>query len=288
MFFLLYRRWLPALISLVLLSSAFGLHAEKPQLTLAQTYEQGPDLTHYWVSEKLDGVRAYWNGERLMSRQGNQFHAPAWFTADFPGEPLDGELWMGRGRFAEVSGAVRKLEPVDSEWRQVQYRIFDLPASEAPFSERVAQMRQLLVPSPSPYLSMIGQRQASSHETLMARLGQVVSAGGEGLMLHRGDSLYHVGRTNDLLKVKQYQDAEAVVVGYTPGQGKYEGMLGALVVELEGGRQFKLGTGFSDEERARPPAIGATVTYKFFGLTSTGLPRFASFMRMRDEEPVRE
>lgn len=288
MFALLYRRWLLALCGLALLLSAFQLHAEKPQLTLAQTYEQGPALTHYWVSEKLDGVRAYWDGEHLISRQGNRFHAPGWFIEDFPEEPLDGELWMGRGRFAEVSGAVRKLEPVDAEWRQIRYRIFDLPASEAPFSERVALMRQLLVPSPSLYLNMIDQRQAITHEALMAQLAQVVADGGEGLMLHRDDSFYYAGRTDDLLKVKRYQDAEAVVVGYTAGQGKYEGMLGALVVELEDGRQLKLGTGFSDEERASPPGVGTTVTYKYFGLTSTGLPRFASFMRVRDEEPVSE
>lgn len=285
---LLYRRWMPALCGLALLLSAFQLHAETPQLTQAQTYEQGPDLTHYWVSEKLDGVRAYWNGKDLISRQGNRFHAPAWFTEDFPEEPLDGELWMGRGRFAEVSGAVRKLEPVDAEWRQIRYRIFDLPSSEDPFSERVAHMQRLLEPSPSTYLSMIEQRRATSHEALMARLDLVVASGGEGLMLHRGDSLYHAGRTDDLLKVKRYQDAEAVVVGYTAGQGKYEGMLGALVVKLEDGRELKLGTGFSDEERATPPGLGSTVTYKYFGLTSTGLPRFASFMRVRDEEPFAE
>lgn len=288
MFSLLYRCWLPVLCGLALLLSASQLHAEKPQLTLAQTYEQGPDLSHYWVSEKLDGVRAYWNGEHLISRQGNRFHSPAWFTKDFPEEPLDGELWMGRGRFSEVSGAVRKLQPVAAEWRQIQYRIFDLPASEAPFSDRVAHMRRLLEPSPSTYLSMIEQRRATSQEALMARLDQVVASGGEGLMLHRGDSLYHAGRTDDLLKVKRYQDAEAVVVGYTAGQGKYEGMLGALVVKLEDGRELKLGTGFSDEERATPPTIGSRVTYKYFGLTSTGLPRFASFMRVRDEEPVSE
>ncbi|MEQ5835517.1 DNA ligase [Marinobacter sp. NFXS9] len=282
----MYQRWLPILFGLALLFPAFELHAEKPQLTLAQVYEKGDALNGYWVSEKLDGVRAYWDGEHLISRQGHAFHPPAWFTRDFPEVPLDGELWMGRGTFSELSGVVRKLEPVDSEWRQVHYEIFDLPGSDRPFSERVARMRSLLKPSPSPYLVMIEQTPATTREALMARLDEVVGEGGEGLMLHRGGALYEAGRSDDLLKVKRYQDAEATVVGYSPGQGKYEGMLGALVVERSDGRRFKLGSGFSDEQRADPPAIGATVTYKYYGLTSTGLPRFASFMRVRDEEPV--
>lgn len=283
-----YQRWLPFLCSLALLFPAVSLHAEKPKLTLAQVYEKGDSLEDYWVSEKLDGVRALWDGEQLISRQGHTFHPPAWFTEGFPDVRLDGELWLGRGRFSELSGVVRKVEPVASEWRQVRYEIFDLPGSPLPFSDRVMAMRKRLVPSPSPYLEMIGQTRATTHKALMARLDRVVESGGEGLMLHRGSSLYHAGRTDDLLKVKTYQDAEARVVAYSPGQGKYEGVLGALVVEREDGRRFKLGTGFSDDQRADPPPVGSTVTYKYYGLTSTGLPRFASFMRIRDEEPAAE
>ena len=280
------QRWLLFLCSLALLFPACELHAQQPQLTLAQVYEKDDSLNGYWISEKLDGVRAYWDGKQLISRQGHAFHPPAWFTRDFPEVLLDGELWMGRGTFSELSGVVRKLDPVDSEWRQVRYEIFDLPGSDRPFSERVARMRSLLKPAPSPFLAMIEQTPATTREALMARLNTVVEQGGEGLMLHRGSARYHAGRSDDLLKVKQYQDAEAKVVGYSPGQGKYEGLLGALVVERSDGRQFKLGSGFSDEQRGDPPAIGATVTYKYYGLTSTGLPRFASFMRVRDEEPV--
>lgn len=282
----LYRCCLQFIGSLALSFLATSAYAQPPQLTLANVYEKGVPLQEYWVSEKLDGVRAYWNGERLISRQGHVFQAPDWFTANFPDEPLDGELWLGRGQFSELSGIVRKRVPDGAEWRRVHYEIFDLPASEAPFSKRVARMRQLLVPSSSPYLVMIPQTRASSDESLMARLDAVVGQGGEGLMLHRGSSRYHAGRSDDLLKVKRYQDAEAVVVGYTNGTGKYAGMLGALVVERPDGRRFKLGSGFSDRQRAEPPPEGATVTYKFYGLTSTGLPRFASFMRVREDEPV--
>ncbi len=278
-----YREWLFIISSLALLLFATTTHAQPPQILLGETYQQGISLSDYWVSEKLDGVRAYWDGKQLLSRQGHRFHAPEWFLADFPEQSLDGELWMGRGRFSETSGAVRKLEPVDAEWRQIRLMVFDLPASRAPFSERVVQMKALV--SGSPYIAMIDQRRASSHDALMEQLDQVVANGGEGLMLHEGNSLYRAGRSDDVLKVKRYQDAEAVVVGHTEGNGKYEGQLGALIVERKDGRRFKLGTGFSDDERASPPNVGATVTYKHFGYTVTGLPRFASFMRVRSDEP---
>ncbi|MEX0605786.1 MAG: DNA ligase [Marinobacter sp.] len=276
------------LLSFLVLTISFGVHSAPPKLPLAEVYEQGIELKHYWVSEKLDGVRAYWDGKRFHSKQGNIYNAPEWFTEGFPALAMDGELWMGRGRFAELSGAVRKQVPVDEEWRKIRYMVFDLPASSQPFSGRVKQMRTLLGSLNSPFLSMVEQRLAVSHTELMTRLDKVTHAGAEGLMLHHGESLYRAGRSSDVLKVKRYQDAEAVVVGYTEGGGKYEGMMGALVVKLTNGRHFKIGTGFSDAERAAPPPISAVVTYKFYGLTATGLPRFASFMRVRNDEPGTE
>lgn len=264
---------------LLVLFPAWAL--SEPELLLANRYEPGIDLEDYWVSEKLDGVRAYWNGKALLSRQGNAFQAPAWFTADFPDTPLDGELWMGRQRFAAVAAAVRRSHPDAEEWQRIRFRVFDLPGHDGSFTQRLMAMRALLDPSPSAYLKRIKQRRASNHQALMTRLDRVVAAGGEGLMLHRGNSTYRSGRSDDLLKVKKYQDAEATVVGYSPGKGKYQGMLGALVVERPDGRRFKLGTGFTDAQRAQPPAMGATVTYRYVGLTSTGLPRFASFLRVR-------
>ena len=260
--------------------------AGEPPLQLARVYQPGMDLQGYWVSEKLDGVRAYWDGQQLLSRGGNVIAAPDWFLRDFPDQPLDGELWMGRGRFAQVSAAIRRLQPKAEEWRQIRFMLFDLPASGVPFSERIIRMRQLTRDTGSYHLAMVEQRPAADHEALLADLDRVLAAGGEGLMLHHGDSVYQTGRTAALLKVKTFQDAEATVVDYTPGKGKYQGQVGALVVETEAGRRFKLGSGLSDAERADPPPLGSTVTYKFYGLTSTGLPRFASFLRIRNDEPA--
>ncbi|MCG8394770.1 MAG: DNA ligase [Pseudomonadales bacterium] len=260
--------------------------ADKPALQLANVYQQGMALDGYWVSEKLDGVRAYWDGQRLLSRGGHVIAAPAWFIRGFPAQPMDGELWMGRGRFADTSAAIRRHQPDAREWRQMRYMIFDLPAEGVPFAERLKRMRQRVAETDSYYLAMVDQSPATTHEALLARLDKVLARGGEGLMLHHGDSFYQAGRGNAVLKVKTYQDAEATVIAHTEGQGKYRGQLGALVVKTTDGRRFRLGSGFSDAERRNPPPVGATVTYKYYGLTATGLPRFASFLRVRNDEPA--
>ena len=254
-----------------------------PSLLLANVYRDGIDLGRYWVSEKLDGVRARWDGETLVSRGGNRFNVPAWFTEGFPRVPLDGELWMGRGTFERLSGAVRRKIPDDAEWRTIRFMVFDLPGSPVPFDERLQRMREMFETIESPCIALVGQFRVADHGALMAALARVVDGGGEGLMLHRGGSLYTAGRSDDLLKVKRYDDAEAVVVGHLPGKGRLAGMLGALLVEMPDGRRFRLGTGFSDEERREPPPLGTTVTYKHFGKTRNGVPRFASFLRIRDE-----
>lgn len=253
-----------------------------PDLLLAKTYAEGVELSEYWVSEKLDGIRAYWNGEELISRGGNPIPAPAWFTRGFPSEPMDGELWMGRAGFAEVSAAARRQQPDADEWRRIRLMVFDLPADGRVFDRRLESMRELIDETNSPYLAMIEQYRLTDHQALMEELDRVIALGGEGLMLHRGASLYTRGRSDDLLKVKRFEDAEATVIAHLPGRGKYRGHLGALLVRTPDGREFKLGSGFSDLERADPPPIGALVTYKYYGLTNKGLPRFASFMRVRE------
>ena len=253
-----------------------------PAVSLAQTYREGIDVAAYWVSEKLDGVRALWNGHALRSRRGNRFNAPPWFVAGFPSEHLDGELWMGRGTFEKVSGVVRRHTPVDEDWRQVRFMVFDLPAHPADFNGRLERMKEVFASLDSPYIGLVPQRRLASHDALTSLLDEVLALGGEGLMLRKAGSFHRAGRSADLLKLKRYEDAEAKVVAHLPGKGKFAGMLGALLVETPDGRRFRLGTGFSDEERRHPPPLGSTVTYKHYGKTNTGLPRFASFLRVRD------
>jgi DNA ligase-1 len=255
-----------------------------PALLLANSYHPGIDLDRYWVSEKLDGVRARWDGERLISRGGRPIQVPAWFVAGFPRTPLDGELWMGRGTFGCMSATARRGEPDPVAWGQARFMVFDLPGQEGPFGQRLAALRALLTPSPSPYLVLIEQFRVPDHARLMARLQEVVAGGGEGLMLHREDAPYRAGRSDDLLKVKPYLDAEARVVGHLPGKGRFQGMLGALLVEEADGTRFRLGTGFSHAQRRDPPGLGSLITFKYQGRTAKGIPRFASFLRVRLEE----
>lgn len=257
--------------------------AEPPGLLLAKVYAGQSELGDYWVSEKLDGVRAYWNGQRLLSRQGNVLHAPAWFIAGFPATPLDGELWIGRGSFEEVSGIVRQLTPDDDQWRKVRYMIFDLPIGDLAFDQRLAHLEDLLATLAIPHLQPVRQFKVADQASLMKELDRVVRQGGEGLMLHRGAALYRAERSDDLLKLKTYDDAEATVIRYLPGKGKYKDMMGALLVETMPGVRFKIGTGFTDAQRADPPQIGTVITFKHFGVTKKGIPRFASFLRVRSD-----
>ena len=271
----------------ILLSAAFcaplpAAYAAAPPLALANDFDEADiDLSGYWISEKYDGVRAYWDGKQLLTRAGNVIHAPAWFTARWPATPLDGELWAGRGRFERVTATVRDLQPDHEAWQDIRFMVFDLPAHAGPFDARLSQLEQLLTQLAIDWLRAAPHIRATDAVQLHRRLREVTSAGGEGLMLHRGDSLYRAERTDDLLKFKPYQDAEARVVAHLPGKGKYTGMMGALLVQDANGRQFRIGTGFTDEVRRHPPPVGSWVTYAYHNVTGRGIPRFARYLRVR-------
>ncbi len=271
----------PALLALML--SGF-VRAAPPDLMLAETWQDSGAVHDYWISEKLDGVRGRWDGDTLWSRGGHRIHAPDWFTADWPAMAMDGELWIDRGRFEAVSSIVRRFDAPDTEWRKVQFRVFDLPDHEGPFTARVHAMRRHLSALDIAWLQPVAQFRLPDAEALDTRLAATVAAGGEGLMLHHQNARYRSGRSDALLKLKPFDDAEAIVVGHTQGEGKYTGMVGALVVETPDGQRFRLGSGLTDAQRADPPPIGSVVTYRFNGLTVHGTPRFARFLRVRPTE----
>lgn len=254
-----------------------------PALLLATEYHAGLDVSRYLVSEKFDGVRAVWDGKTLRFRSGRDVAAPAWFTAKLPATPLDGELWLARGTFDELSGIVRKLQPVDDEWRRVRYLIFELPDAAGTFAERYARIVDLVRQTNWPPLQAVEQVRVPNKRALDAKLAATVKSGGEGLMLHLADAPYVTGRSDVLVKMKPLRDTEGVVTGHLPGKGKYTGMMGALQIRMPDGRSFKLGTGFTDALRKSPPPVGSTVTYTYRELTKNGLPRFASFLRVREE-----
>jgi DNA ligase-1 len=252
-----------------------------PAMLLAEVYAANVDVTQYWVSEKFDGVRAQWDGHTLRFRGGGKVPSPTWFTANFPSTPLDGELWIARDQFDALSGTVRKTEPVDTEWRQVRYLVFELPGAAGDFSTRVQQMKTLVAEADVPWLQAVEQTRVSDRTALMRWLDVVIKAGGEGLMLHRADALYLTGRSDALLKLKPWQDAEAVVVGYVPGKGKYTGMTGALEMEMPDGHRFRIGSGLSDALRRQPPPLGTRITYRYQHLTKNGVPRSPRYLRVR-------
>lgn len=253
-----------------------------PPMLLAREFGPGDDPTPYLVSEKYDGVRAQWDGHVLRFRGGGRVAAPAWFTDRLPPVPLDGELWIGRGRFEAASAAVRREQPVDAEWRALHYMVFELPGAPGTFEQRAAEIRRIVAAADWPQLVAVAQFRVPDRATLQRRLDAVMRAGGEGLVLHRADSPYHTGRSDALLKFKPMQDAEAEVIGHVPGKGKHLGRLGALRVRTPEGLRFQIGTGFSDAVRENPPPIGARVTYRYRGFTARGVPRFASYLRVRD------
>jgi DNA ligase-1 len=257
-----------------------------PPVMLADVYERGEvDFGDYWVSEKYDGVRAYWDGAKLLTRGGNLIHAPDWFMAGWPRMALDGELWAGRGKFEQTSATVRDAKPDDAAWRKVRFMVFDLPTHPGNFTQRLTKLQPEIARLALPWVVAVTQFKISDHASLEQELQRIVAAGGEGLMLHRGSSLYRAERTGDLLKFKPHSEAEARVIGHLGGNGKYRDMLGALEVERQDGVQFRLGIGFTDEQRRHPPPIGSWVTYSYRSLTAKGMPRFARFLRIREEMP---
>lgn len=253
-----------------------------PTLLLAERYRGDIDVSRYWVSEKLDGVRAVWDGKSLRFRSGNPVPAPQWFLDALPRQPLDGELWLGRGSFDQLSAIVRRQAPDDADWRRVRYMIFELPDAPGSFTERAEQIKAVATAANLPWLQAVPQFRLPDAAALQNKLREIVRYGGEGLMLHRDDAAYETGRSSVLLKVTPWLDAEATVVAHLPGKGKYAGMLGALRMELPDGRRFSLGSGLSDALRRNPPAVGTQITYRYRELTKNGMPRFPRYLRVRD------
>lgn len=251
-----------------------------PPVLLAHKWETEHDPTGWWMSEKLDGIRAYWDGECFVSRLGNKFFAPDWFTEDLPADTLDGELWVGRKMFQKTTSIVRS-GAAGHEWKTVQYVVFDAPNARGGFEDRLAHAQKVLARSGAPHARWLEHVPCDGFDHLREELARVEGLGGEGLMLRRPGSKYEIGRSNSLLKVKTFHDAEARVIDHAPGTGKHKGRLGALVCELADGVTFNVGTGFSDAEREAPPAIGSLITFRYQELSNDGVPRFPSYVGER-------
>ncbi len=266
----LFVVWLPA----------YAAYAQKPDVFLLKTYDGTQDVVGWVMSEKLDGMRGIWDGEQLLSRNGNVLHAPEWFTRDFPPFEMDGELWTGRADFENIVSIVRRQNP-DERWARVRYRIFEVPHQAGGLLERLAVLADYLEQHPNDYLQIIPQIKVSNADQLSAFLAEVSAGGGEGVVVRDPASPYRTGRLSSVLKVKNYLDTECVVQKILPGKGKYTGKMGALQCRMMDRKLIKIGSGFTDQIRAQPPAVGSVITFKYYGLTQKGNPRFPVYLRRR-------
>jgi DNA ligase-1 len=270
------------------LAAAYGEGDEGdagPLLLLAERWDNAADLAGWWMSEKLDGVRAYWDGKQFLSRLGNLFHAPDWFIDGLPSTPLDGELWIDRKKFQRTVSIVRRQDKSDL-WKEVSFVVFDAPAASGGFEDRIEFVKDAFAIRATKFARPHEQQVCRDLECLRAELARVEALGGEGLMLRQPGSKYETGRSATLLKIKSFRDAEAVVIAHQAGAGRHKGRLGALLVRLPSGVEFAVGTGFSDRERDQPPGVGATVTFRYQELSEAGVPRFPSYVGVRIDAPA--
>ncbi len=263
-------------VSILLLVNSEALTLQKANIYTDQ------NISGWVMSEKLDGIRAFWDGKNLLTRKGKSINAPKSFTQNFPPFELDGELWTKRGDFEKIQSIVLDEVP-GVNWREIKYMIFEVPHAKGNFTERLVFAKNYIDEHKLGHVEIIEQKHCKSQPELNSFLESVLSYGGEGVMIKDASKGYFQGRSSSILKVKKAQDMEAKVIGYKNGSGKFTGMMGSLQVELENGVQFFLGSGFSDKQRKSPPAIGETVTFKHYGFTKYGKPKFASFMRVRKD-----
>lgn len=247
----------------------------------------------WWISEKLDGVRAFWDSSKkiFLSRLGNEYPAPSWFTAGFPDDvDLDGELFGGRGAFQFTVGIAKTQG--SKHWEKLVYKVFDAPSLKTQkFEERMEHAKDVVTKASSKYIEWVEHTMCKSLEHLDEVFNEIEKLGGEGLMIREPGSKYAQGRSSSLLKIKRFHDGEAEVLAYEDGKGKYVGMVGALRCRMSSGKMFKVASGLSDQQRDKPPAIGSIIVYKCQELTNDGNPRFPVFVgiaadKTRPKDPV--
>jgi len=254
-----------------------SLFADKPDLFLLKTYKN-QDTTNWVMSEKLDGIRAYWDGKQLLSRGGNIIHAPKWFTSDYPDFEVDGELWTKRNDFENISSIVRDKEP-SIHWKEVKHFIFEVPNAQGGLLQRLAKVK----PYENEYLRVLPQIAIKNKKHQEAFLKEIEEKKGEGIVVRDPDALYINKRTSKALKVKTFHDDECKIIGYTQGNGKYTGQVGAIKCKLINNIEFKIGSGLKDSFRKNPPKIGTIITFKYQNITKYGKPRFPVYLRIREQ-----
>ena len=253
------------------------LVAQKPELLLLKTYKN-QNISGWVMSEKLDGIRAYWNGKNLISRGGHIIHAPKWFIKDYPAFELDGELWSKRSDFENISSIVRDKIP-SKAWSEIKYYIFEVPNAKGGLLKRLNIARSY----ENNIIKIIPQLRIKNRKHLQVFLHKIDKNGGEGVVLRDPNASYINKRTNKALKLKIFRDKECKVIAHNDGHGNFKGVLGSITCQLDNNITFKIGSGFSLKERNNPPSIGTIITFKYQKMTKYNKPRFPIFLRVRVE-----
>ena len=261
---------------------SWKLYAGEPNLQKPQIYSAGQDVTGWVMSEKLDGIRGYWDGSKLVTRKGTALNPPPWFTKNFPPFELDGELYSKREEFEFIQSVVLDDQP-GKGWDKITYHIFEVPNQPGDFFQRLEKAKTWFAAHPNPSVKIIAQFPVTSMSDLDNFIKKMARLGAEGVIVKNPEKAYHTGRSPHILKIKKARDMEGKVIAINPGKGEYTGAMGSLTLRLENGIEFKLGTGFTDENRQHPPPIGSKVTFKYYGFTKKGIPKFASFLRVRKD-----
>ena len=244
-------------------------------LMLLQNYDN-QDIRGWVMSEKFDGVRGYWDGKQLISRQGQRLSAPAYFIKDFPPFAIDGELFSERNHFEEIASITKSYK--GEHWDKLKLLVFDVPDAPGDLFERLNVLKTYLNEHPTPYIETIEQIPVRNKAHLYEFLAEVENRQGEGVVVRNPKAPYERKRSNQILKLKTAYDEECTVIAHHKGKGQFENVMGSLSCKNERG-EFKIGSGFNFSERENPPPIGSVITYKYRGLTNSGKPRFATYWR---------
>ncbi|MDG6881878.1 DNA ligase [Phocoenobacter uteri] len=257
-----------------------NLFAQPLNLMLLEHYKN-QNITYWVMSEKLDGIRGFWNGKTLLSRQAYPLSAPNYFTKNFPPFEIDGELFSGRDQFSQISSIIRGSN--SEKWQKLKLYVFDVPNAKGDLFSRLQKLENYLNEHPTPYIKIIKQIPIKNKAHLTSFFQEIQSLKGEGVVIRNPKSPYIKGRSAQILKFKAVYDDECTVISHHIGKGKYKDKMGSLSCQNEYGT-FKIGSGFSDKERENPPQIGTLITYKYRGFTSKGKPRFATYWRIRQDK----
>jgi DNA ligase 1 len=250
------------------------------ELQKAKIYDESiHNINNWYMSEKLDGIRAYWDGENMYTKNGNKIYAPNWFVKNFPKFELDGELWTKRDDFENIQNIVLDNIP-SSKWNEITYNIFEVPNEKGNFSKRLEKLSNYLKIHKNEYLKIIPQIKCKNKSHLNSYLQELLDKKAEGIIIKNPDLEYFIGRSENILKVKKFYDDEGIVIGINYKDKKFK----SLIIKQKNGVIFNLGGGFSNKQRLNPPKIGDTITFKYYGLTKNNKPKFASFLKIRKSE----